>query len=245
MVGIVTPNQLNGLSVEELKQGILRLTEGRDTEPLSQKVLFHKNELMPWFEELSRRNPFPNVEDQALLVPGVWSLEWSTIPFQDILPGRIREQTYQIFHSDGYYANIARYAPGNKLPFLQKLSSILIAYDLMLVQSFKIVNGHWLIQNVVIEQAVRMRAISLSIEKADAWFTAAVRSHAKSHSQTGDLAKDPQLGNLDKSAAKKLKTAFLATPQLEHLYIDHDFRIVKSQREAKQRPSYTVSVRLK
>ena len=242
MVGIVTPNQLSQWSVEELKQEILRLTKGRDTESLSQKVLFHKNELAPWFEELSQRNPFPQAEEQVPLVLGEWSPIWSTIPFQDSIPGRIREQSYQIFHADGYYANIARYTPGQKLPLLQKLSSILIAYDLMLVQKFEVLNGQWHIQNVSIEQAVRMAAIPLNTNKAEEWFTNAVKSKLQSKSQTPD-SKVPQLNNLDKSSAKRFQKAFLAIPQFEHLYIDENFRIVKSRREAKQRPSYTIAVR--
>ena len=86
-------DKLSHQSTEELKQEILRLTENRDTEPLNQKVLFYKNSLAPLFEELSRRNPFKNAEEQVSLVPGVWSPIWSTIPFQDSLPGRIRQQS--------------------------------------------------------------------------------------------------------------------------------------------------------
>lgn len=37
--------------------------------------------------------------------------------------------------------------------------------------------------------------------------------------------------------AKKYKTALGAIPQFEHLYIDNDFRLVKTRREAKQRAS--------
>ena len=235
-------DKLSHQSTEELKQEILRLTENRDTEPLNQKVLFYKNSLAPLFEELSRRNPFKNAEEQVSLVPGVWSPIWSTIPFQDSLPGRIRQQSYQIFHDNGYYANLARYAPGNKLPFLQKLSSI-IAYDLMLIQKFEVLNGQWYIQNIGIKQAFRIRAIPLGVDKAEKWFTAAVNSNSKGDFQTVDSTKALQMKSLDKSTVKKFKKAFLATPQFEHLYIDRDFRLVKTQREAKQRPSYTVAVR--
>lgn len=241
---VLTPDQLSHRSTEELKHELLQLTKSRDTEPLNQKVLFYKNELAPIFEELSRRNPFPKAEEQVSLVLGVWTPVWSTIPFQDTLPGRIRDQSYQIFHDNGYYANIARYAPGHKLPFLQKLSSILFAYDLMLVQKFEVLNGQWYIQNIGIEQAFRARAIPLSIDKADDWLTAAVKSNPKLSSQTIDYPKAPSLNNLDKSTAKRFEKAFLATPQFEHLYIDHDFRLVKTQREAKQRPSYTIAVRV-
>lgn len=232
------PSQLNTAA---LKQQILQLSQDRDTEPLNQKVLFFNNTLAPLFEELSRRNPHPSAEEQVPLMPGVWSPVWSTIPFQDTLPGRIRNQSYQIFHDDGYYANIARYAPGYRLSFLQKLSSILVAYDLMFVQKFEVRNGQWYIQNIGIKQALRMKAIPLSINKAEEWFTTFITSGSQQNSsaQTGI----PKLGNLDQRTAKRFKTAFRATPQFEHLYIDRDFRLVRTQREAKQRPSYTLAVR--
>lgn len=240
---ILSLEQLSNLTTEELKQEILQLTKSRDTEPLNQKVLFYKNQLAPLFEELSRRNPFPKAEQQVSVVLGVWSPIWSTIPFQDTLPGRVRDQSYQIFHDDGYYANIARYAPQNKLPFLQKLSSILLAYDLMLIQKFEVVNNQWYIQNVGIKQAIKIRATPLNIENAERWFTDVVKSNFKGDFQPIDSGKAPELKNLDESSVKRFKKAFLATPQFEHLYIDGDFRIVKSQREAKQRPSYTIAIR--
>jgi hypothetical protein len=241
---VLSPNQLSHWSTEELKQELLKLTESRNTEPIKQKVLFYKNALAPIFEELSRRNPYPRAEDQVSLVLGVWSPVWSTIPYQDLLPERIREQSYQIFHGNGYYANMARYAPGQKIPFLQKLSSILLAYDLMVIQKYEVRDGQWNIQNIGIEQSFRVGAIPLSIEKAENWFTEVVNSQAKKLSKTIATLEAPSLENLDRSTAKKLKTAFLMIPEFEHLYIDRDFRLVKTQREAKQRPSYTIAVRL-
>lgn len=240
---VLNPKELSCKSTEELKQEILQLTENRDTEPINQKVQFYKNELAPLFEELSRRNPFPKPEDQVSLVLGVWTPLWSTIPFQDTLPGRIREQSYQIFQDNGYYGNIARYAPGHKLPFLQRLSSLFYSYDLMVLQRFEVKNGQWYIQNVAIEQAFRTGAIPLSIDKAEEWLTKVVKSKQKVSSQTTDNLEAPSLENLDKSSAKRFKKVFMATPEFEHVYIDHDFRIVKSRREAKQRPSYTIAVR--
>ena len=241
---VLNPDELSHRSTEELKNELLKLAENPDTEPLKQKVLFYQNELAPIFEELSRRNPYPNAEEQVSLVLGVWASIWSTIPYQDILPGRIRQQSYQIFHNNGYYANIARYAPGQKIPFLKKLSSKLLAYDLMVLQRYSVQKGHWDIQNVGIEQAFRVAATPLSIEKAEDWFTEVVKSKGEKLSQTLDFSKAPSLENFDRSTVKKLKTAFLMTPQFEHLYIDRDFRLVKTQREAKQRPSYTIAVRL-
>lgn len=241
---VLSPDELSYRSTEELKHELLKLAENSDTEPLKQKVLFYKNELAPIFEELSRRNPYPNAEEQVSLVLGVWASIWSTIPYQDLLPGRIREQSYQIFHDNGYYANIARYAPGQKIPFLKKLSSRLLAYDLMIVQRYDVQNGYWNIQNIGIEQAFRVGATPLSIEKSENWFTEVVKSKVEKLSQTIDSPKAPSLENLDQSTVKKLKTAFLMIPQFEHLYIDRDFRLIKTQREAKQRPSYTIAVRL-
>lgn len=231
---------LSQLSTEALKERLLQTVKGRDSEPLNQKVLFYKQELEPFFSELSYRNSFPKAEDQVPLMPGVWFAVWSTNPYQDIFPGRIYDQSYQIFHGDGYYANIARYAPGHKLSILKRLSGILLAYDFMIIQKFEVKEEQWLIQNVGIEQAFRFRALPLNTERAENWFTAKVegkRSPSPS-SQSGS-----QFGKVDKSTAKKFERISSASPQLEHLYIDADFRLVKTQREAKQRPSYTIAIR--
>ena len=242
MIGEIKAD-LSNLTTEELKQQLLALTKDRDTDPFSTKVQFYKNELEPFFTDLSLLNPFPNAEDQVPLVIGVWTPIWTTIPFQETLPGRIREQSYQIFHDNGYYANIARYAPGSKLSFLQNISSILLAFDLMVLQKFEVHNGQWYIQNVRIEQALRMRGIPLSIDKAEDWFDNVVKSKLKESSKNIEFPPSPEFKNLNKTTSKKFEKIFLATPQLEHLYIDRDFRLVKSQREAKQRPSYTIAIR--
>ncbi|MGH8001059.1 MAG: hypothetical protein ACREPR_16935 [Brasilonema sp.] len=236
-------DKLNSCSTEDLKAELLQLTQERDKDPISKKVRFYEAELAPIFEELSRRNPFPKAEEQIPLILGVWSPVWSTTPFHDIIPGRIREQSYQIFHDDGYYANIARYVPGNGRSFLQKLSSILLAYDLIVIQKFEVTNGQWFIQNVEIKQAFRLSGIPLDIDRAEGWFTKILQSNPKLSGQKADFLKAPELENLDKSTAKKLKTTFLTKPQFEHLYIDRDFRLVKTQREPKQRPSYIIAVR--
>lgn len=236
-------DRLSQMSTEELKSELLGLTQDRDADPLNEKVQFYKNELEPLFEELSRRNPFPAAEDQLPLVLGVWSPVWSTIPFHDMIPGRIHEQSYQIFRDNGYYANIARYAPGHQRSFLRKLSSILLAYDFMVLQKFEVQNGRWQIQNIGIEQAFRLRGVPLDINKAERWFTKVVKSESRSSAQKTNTPNIPRLGSLDKSTSKKLNKSFQATPQFEHLYIDGDFRLIKTQREAKQRPSYTIATR--
>jgi hypothetical protein len=239
-------DKLSQMSTQELKSKLLELTQGRDADPLNKKVLFYKNELEPLFQELSYRNPFPVAEEQVPLVLGIWTPVWSTIPFHDMLPGRVREQSYQIFRNDGYYANIARYAPGHQRSFLQKLPSILFAYDFMVLQKFEVQNGRWQIQNIGIEQAFRLRGISLDIDKAESWFRTVVQFQLQSSSHKTDVPRVPELlDNLSESTGKKLKKIFQATPQFEHLYIDGDFRLVKTQREAKQRPSYTIATRKK
>lgn len=236
MTQLPLPEQLPRISTNDLKNHLLKLTRERDTDSLSQKVRFYQAQLEPLVTELTRRNPFPQPEDQLPLVVGVWLPVWSTIPFQDILPGRLRNQSYQIFHDNGFYANIARYAPGSKLPLLRQLSSVLLALDFMIVQTYGIANGQWQIQNVAIKQALRFRGRGLDIPRADRWFRAATPSEAAQ-------AQGPEPEALDQAIARQSQKIYQATPQLEHLYIDQDFRVVKSQREAKQRPSYTIAVR--
>ena len=233
--------QLTHKTTAELKQELLQLTQDRDIQPLKQKVEFYQQQLAPIVTELSRRNPFPQLEEQVPLVLGIWTPVWSTIPFQDMLPGRVPKQSYQIFHDDGFYANIARYAPGKKLKlgWFSKLASILLAFDLMIIQKYQVKDGQWQIENIGIKQAIRWQGVDLTIDRADNWFSKVMRSR----SQVDDTSTEVQLKNLDRSTAKKYKTALGATPQFEHLYIDPDFRIVKTRREAKQRPSYTIAVR--
>lgn len=240
----LSSEQLRQWTVEALKQELLRLTKHRDTEPLSQKVQFFKEVLAPVCQELTTRNPFPNVADQAPLVIGTWIPLWSTIPFQDTIPGRLREQSYQIFHDDGYYANVARYAPGKRLPLLKKLPSFLFAYDFLILQKYQIADGHWSIQNVAIEQKLSFGSRPLSPERAESWFTQVAQAKAKAVALKQDSLETPDFRHLDQKTAKRYATIFKATPQLEHLYIDSEFRLVKSQREAKQRPSYTITVRM-
>lgn len=246
---VINSENLKDWSTEELKQELLSLSSERDREPFNKKIQFYQNHLAPIFEELSQRNPYPKVQDQALLILGVWSPIWSTIPFQDLIPGRIREQSYQIFHDNGYYANLARYAPGSDRAFIQKLSSILLAYDLMILQKYEIESDRWVIQNIGIKQAVRVGASPLTKEKAESWFKEVVQSQHQLSSQENDEVQAdsspvPFANNFNQKVAKQLKGTYQAIPQFEHLYIDRDFRLVKTQREAKQRPSYTIAVRV-
>ena len=238
---VLDSSRLSSWKTGDLKSEVLALTKDRDTDSLKDKVLFHKNELTPYFDELSRRNPYPVVEDQIAVVLGVWSPVWSTIPFHDSLPGRIHDQSYQIFGNRGYYGNIARYAPGNRSNLLQKFSSLLIAYDFMVLQTFAVRDGQWCIQNVGIEQAFRRRSSALTIDKAENWFTTVVDTRLDA--KKADLPQELKLQNLDRNTVKKFEKTYLASPKFEHLYVDEDFRLVKTQREEKQRPSYTIAVR--
>ncbi|MCU0552761.1 MAG: hypothetical protein MUC48_25810 [Leptolyngbya sp. Prado105] len=236
---------LDRLSTEELKEKILSLTKDRDTDPLKEKVVFHKDVLSPYFEALQQRNPYPNVADQVPIILGVWTPVWSTIPFHDALPGRELDKSYQIFKENGYYANIARYAPGHQRGWLNKLSAFMAAYDLMVMQKFEIRDGQWFIQNVAIDQAVRRRIVSLTIERAESWFAEVLDKRIEEFDSKTELPKELKLANLDRNTVKKFEKTYLATPKFEHVYIDQDLRIVKTQREAKQRPSYTIALRRK
>ena len=238
---VANTQELSQKTTAQLKQKLIQLIQDRDIQPLKQKVEYYQQQLAPIVTELSQRNPFSQAKDQVPLILGVWTPVWSTIPFQDMLPGRVSKQSYQIFHDDGFYANIARYAPGNKLKlgWFPKLASVLLAFDLMVIQKYQVENDRWQIENIGIKQAIRWQGVDLTIDRADSWFTKVI----KSRSQVDDTSSKVQLGNLNRNTAKRFKTAFGAIPQFEHLYIDPDFRIVKTRREAKQRPSYTIAVR--
>ncbi|BAU09657.1 hypothetical protein LEP3755_01280 [Leptolyngbya sp. NIES-3755] len=245
MVANIQVNRLSQLTIEELKAELLSLVHDRDSDPLNQKVAYAKHELAPYFEELQQRNPYPAVESQVPIVLGVWTPVWSTIPFHDVLPGRLHDCSYQIFLENGYYANIARYAPGSKSKLIEKLSPILAAYDFMVMQKFEIRDGEWFIQNVAINQALRWRAIPLTIERAEAWFHKVLESRWDEFTQKTALPQELKLDNVDKTTLKKLEKTYRATPKFEHVYVDETLRIVKTQREEKQRPSYTIAVRRK
>lgn len=245
---VISVNELGYLSTEELKNQVLNLVENRDTDSLSEKVLFQKEILAPYFDELNRRNPLPILEDQVPIVLGVWTPIWSSIPFHDILPGRLHDQSYQIFGDRGYYANMARYAPGSnsgllQQGLLQKLSNNLPAYDFMVMQKFSIQDNQWLIENVAIEQVLRRRNNPLTIDRAKEWFDSVLGVKLQQAFQKIEVPEAFHLDNIDRNTVKKLEKTYLAKPYLEHLYIDNDFRLVKTQREAKQRPSYTIAVR--
>lgn len=233
------------LSTRALKSRVLQLVEGRDDGRLSEKLALLDGTLAPYLAELARRNPFPDAEDQVAAVVGVWTPVWSTIPFHHALPGRVPSQSYQIFRGKSYYANIAHHAPGHQNQLLSKLTPLSLACNLMLIQRFEIVGGRWQIENIGIELARGRRDKGLSIDDAEAWFDAVLEQKLdQAGDNTASLAA-PDLSGLEAASAKRLERSFQAKPTLENIYMDGDLRVIRSQREAKQRPSYTIGVRLR
>lgn len=245
MTNLTTATQLSNWQTQELKDKILEIAKGHDTDSLKAKFLFFQQELAPYFEELSRRNPFPQVSDQVPIIMGVWIPVWSNIPFQDIVLGRLHQQSYQIFHDDGYYANIARYAPGQQSKLWQRFTSKLPAFDLMVLQQYAVQDNNWHIRNIGIFQALKNREKPLTIDEAEEWFTNLIKSKLKSPDAKIDLNQEVKLDNMDRNTVKKFEKAYRAVSYLEHLYIDHDFRLIRSRREVTQRPSYTIAIRQK
>lgn len=236
-----------------LKAKILEIVADRDRETISRKIVLLDKELMPLFQELAQLNPAPKVEQQVPLMQGLWYSYWSTIPFQDILPGRIREQSYQIFADNGLYANLARYRPGHKQPLFNLISKFLLSYDLMILQTYAIneedanqaepaqVLHQWNIENVGIKQRLRIGPAPLDKQQVNNWFQQAIAQYQKHPEKRKSLAM-PTKG-INNRTRKRYERVYKARPQLEHLYIDSTFRLVKSIREKNQRPSYTIAVR--
>ena len=241
----LAPDSLATLSTEELKTQLLDLVKGQDELPVGKKVRFFKERLAPFFDELQKRNPTPNVYEQIPLVQGVWLSVWSTIPFQDMLPGRVRSQSYQIFADNGYYANLARYRPGHKTPLVGWFAERFISYDLMILQTYAVGDAPdesakqtWEIKNIGIKQKLKIGAIALTPEDSQNWFEQAMTEYQEKQDASLDIQ------NFDRATAKKYERVYKAKPELEHLYIDRDFRLVLSRREKSQRPSYTITTRI-
>ena len=242
-----TAEALAAMDTEDLKRMILERVKGRDGDKSAQKAQL-KKQLMPLFDTLGDRNSIQGLEDEMPLVQGVWKSERSTIPYQDIVPGRSLNQSFQIFADNGYYATLARYQFSQKIPFLRWIAKGLLNYDLMIIQSYGISDRvddqnqqAWEIENVGIRQRFRLKAIPFDPSAAKAWFERAMAKQLKK-SRSNEPA-IPTIG-IDRSTAKRYEGVYKAKPKLEHLYIDRDFRLVKSSREEKQRPSYTIATRL-
>ena len=252
----LTPESLGRASTDDIKAAVLQLVREKDTQSVAKKVKFMNENLLSLFQALSQRNPAPNAAEQIPLVQGLWRSVWSTIPFQDILPGRLSAESYQIFAANGLYANMARYRPGYKWPLLSELSKWLLSYDLLILQTYEIstsgkgeerepetgaAHGKWEIENVGIQQRLRVGPGSLDAKTAIAWFEEAASTYQKAPSQAAiDLPK----AGVSRATEKRYEKVYKARPLLEHLYIDSDFRLVKSVREKNQRPSYTIATRV-
>lgn len=235
-------DDLAWMSTAELKARLLAAVEGRHDAKQGDKLKLFDQELAPLFAALARRNPTPRVEDQVVAVQGVWTPVWSTIPFHDAIPGRVFDQSYQIFRNDGFYANIAHHAPGRNGGLMERLRSVLAGCNLMIIQHYEIADGRWLIENIGIEVAVVRADRGLDIPAAEAWFADVMARKGRRYQEAADLGA-PDLSQLDAAAAKKLGKTFKAKPVMENIYMDADLRLITSRREANQRPSYTIGVR--
>ncbi len=261
-----TTTALTAASTQQLKASLLKSVEGRESERLAKKVKFASEVLMPLFNELRTRNPTPKLEQQIPLLKGAWFPVWSTNPFEDIIPGRVHSESYQIFGDRGYYANLARYRPGRKTLLLDWLTKRFLSYDFAVIQRYEIATSaadepeqlvaaqageeYWDIQNVCIRQALRLGSPSLSLEAANDWFTQILDKYLETaknqpgnSSKTQSIAPELAAKNM-KIRAKQYQQISKARPLLDNLYIDSDFRLIKTQREKSQRPSYTVATRL-
>ena len=252
------PAALAAASTASLKSSLLKQVEGRDGDPMGKKVRFANEILMPLFDELARRNPTPDLTQQIPLLQGIWISHWSTNPFQDILPGRVHSESYQIFDDSGYYANLARYKPGRKAPLLSWLSRWLLSYDLLIMQSYVVRSqppndpdqpsapgpDYWDIQNVCIQQSLRLGSRAFSPGTAQDWFDQAVAKYQQQPGAAAQAQSPTAQANATRITSKQYQQIAKARPQLDNLYIDESFRLVKTQREKSQRPSYTVAVRL-
>lgn len=247
------PTVLENADTAHLKSSLIEHVRNKDTDAMSAKVKFAKT-LMPLFNELAKRNPTPDLSQQIPLLKGIWLPIWSTIPFQDIIPGRIHQESYQIFNDNGYYANLARYKPGQKQKLLSWFSRWLLSYDFMILQRYAVQTrtheesdhmlkldpsnqDYWEIQNVAIQQSLHIGSRSFSASDAQDWFNKSVAEQNKPN-----LRKTTRKNN--RVSEKQSQQIAKAKPRLDHLYIDSEFRLVKTQREKNQRPSYTVALRL-
>ncbi|WP_335037218.1 hypothetical protein [Nostoc sp.] len=244
MLDLLVENQLSARKTLKVKNKILARVQGRKPETLNAEINFYKTELLPYFIKLSQYNPALSVTEQLRLLVGVWTPIWSTISFHESLPQRIQEQSFQIFQHDGYCASIARYILGKESSFSENIQSKLPAYDFMMLQKYGVKNGKWDLQNIDRFQAFKNREIPLTLESAYSWFTNIVNTKVKLNPAEETLPKAPELENLEINHANELKKTYLATSQVfEHLYIDNDLRLVKTQTDASHLPSYTIAVK--
>ncbi|MBD2563797.1 hypothetical protein [Nostoc foliaceum] len=244
MYDLLLKNQLSAPKKVEFKNEILARVQDRTPEPLNDEINFYKTELLPYFIKLSQQNPVFSVTEQLRLLVGVWTPIWSTISFHESLPKRIQEQSFQIFQHDGYCASIARYILGKEPSLCHDFQSRLPAYDFMVLQKYGVQNGKWHLKNIDRFQAFKNREVPLTLESVYNWFTNVVNTKVKLNTLKLALPKALELENIEINHTNDLKKASLTTSQVfEHLYIDHDWRLVKTQTDASHLPSYTISVK--
>ncbi|MEH2323629.1 MAG: hypothetical protein V7K32_08655 [Nostoc sp.] len=244
MFDLLLKNQLSAPKKAKFKKEILARVQGRNPEALNDEIKFYKTELLPYFIKLSQQNPVFSVTEQLRLLVGVWTPIWSTISFHESLPQRIQEQSFQIFQHDGYCASVARYIMGKEPSVSPDFKSRLPAYDFMIIQKYGVQNGKWYLQNIDRFQAFTNREIPLTLESVYNWFTHVVNTKVNLNSSTGVLPKALNLENIEINHANGFQKTSLATSQVfEHLYIDNDWRLVKTQTDASHLPSYTIALR--
>jgi hypothetical protein len=244
MFDLLLKNQLSAPKKLKFKKEILARVQGRNPEALNDEINFYKTELLPYFIKLSQHNPVFSVTEQLRLLVGVWTPIWSTISFHESLPKRIQEQSFQIFQHDGYCASVARYIMGKEPSLSQNFQSRLPAYDFMVIQNYGVQNGKWYLQNVDRFQAFTNREIPLTLESIHNWFNHLVNNKVKPNAPKLVLTETLKLENLEINHTNEFQKRSSATSQVfEHLYIDNDWRLVKTQIDASHLPSYTLSVR--
>lgn len=244
MLELLEKNQSSARKTIKFKNEILARVQDRKPETLNAEIKFYKTELLPYFIKLSQDNPAFSVTEQLRLLVGVWTPIWSTISFHESLPKRIQEQSFQIFQRDGYCASIARYILGKESSLSQNFESNLPAYDFMVIQKYGVLNGKWGLQNIDRFQAFKNKEIPLTLESVYNWFTNVVNTKVKLNASKLALPKTVNLENLEINHANEFQKTSLATSQVfENLYIDNDWRLVKTQTDASHLPNYTIAVR--
>ncbi|MEH2248933.1 hypothetical protein [Nostoc sp.] len=244
MLELLQKNQLSTTKTLKVKNEILARVQDRKPETLNAEMKFYITELLPYFIKLSQHNPAFSVTEQLRLLVGVWTPIWSTISFHESLPKRIQDQSFQIFQRDGYCASIARYILGKESSLSHNFESNLPAYDFMVIQKYGVQNGKWGLQNIDRFQAFKNREIPLTLESVYNWFTNVVNTKVKLNTSQLVLPKAVKLENLEINHANEFQKTSLATSQVfENLYIDNDWRLVKTQTDASHLPNYTILVK--
>ncbi|MDJ0735919.1 MAG: hypothetical protein QNJ47_17950 [Nostocaceae cyanobacterium] len=231
------------LRFSNLEKKLIGLANKKDNISARHKRNYYNEVLLPIVEDLTPNSPLSTPEEQLPFLKGIWQPLWTTMPFQDMIPGRSREQSYQIFNHSNYYANVARYYPMSKSKFIRQIFSP--TYDLMIIQKFHVENSQWIIENIGIKQVIRKHDLfSLTPQKAQSWFETVISSELKAMNSDEVLSfEKTSLDEFNRKWHKKLQTTYKAQPFFEHLYMSQNLRIVKTRREANQRHSYTIAVR--